>query len=111
MKTFVVSVMFLCTTCSVVFGQAGVDGIWRLGEMGQPFLWEVVLKEDARQLTGAVSSCASNEGPVEIFGGKVEASHVSLSARARTDSVRSSLAARFRMRKSPSPGWAIIVRR
>jgi alcohol dehydrogenase (cytochrome c) len=76
MKILMLCAISLFATCSATIGQPGVNGVWRLGEVGQPFLWEVTLREDAGQLTGTVSSCASNEGPVEFSGGKIEGSGI-----------------------------------
>src|SRR5215472_3304991 len=61
--------------------------VWRLGEIGQPFLSEVALKEDAGQLTGTVSSCASNEGPIELSGGNIEESRITFECKS-TDGQR-----------------------
>jgi alcohol dehydrogenase (cytochrome c) len=76
MKTLVFGFIPLFAACSMMFGQAGMNGVWRLGEIGQPFLWEVVLRDDAGQLSGTVSSCASGQGPVEISGAKIEVTHI-----------------------------------
>ena len=93
MKTLVFGFIPLFAACSMMFGQAGMNGVWRLGEIGQPFLWEVVLRDDAGQLSGTVSSCASGQGPVEISGAKVEPADVQqalieLGARARYNQLR-----------------------
>lgn len=71
MKAYVCWSAALFVSCGVAFGQNRVDGAWRLGEVGAPFVWEVTLTTNVLSLTGAVSSC-SGEKPVEISAGKID---------------------------------------
>ena len=60
----------LLAACAPSFGQTGPTGTWRVEGNTLPFPWDVVLRADGPQLTGAVSHCAP--GVAEIFDGRMD---------------------------------------
>ena len=58
--------------CISSYAQTGPTGTWRVEGNGDAFPWAMVLQVEGSNLTGAVSSCSSNRGAIEVFEGKVD---------------------------------------
>lgn len=57
-------------------------GTWRVTGVGGTLLWEVTLRADGPRLSGAVSSCSSNRGVIEIDEGKADGAAITFRCKA-----------------------------
>ena len=57
---------------TVPSAQAGPTGTWRAESTPPGTTWTAVLRLDGSRVIGAVSSCASNNGAIEIYEGSID---------------------------------------
>jgi hypothetical protein len=79
MKRFLLALVIALATYGTVKAQSGLAGAWRL-ESGTDS-WTVMLKPDGDKLTGTVTACASNRGPIDIFEAELDGNSVKFKCR------------------------------
>jgi hypothetical protein len=69
-------VLFLFATLIALvaptYAQSGITGTWRIEGAEPAFPWEAVLRADGANLSGALTSCSSSRGAIDIYEGKVD---------------------------------------